>query len=192
MLICGVFCLWLCFGTHLLKDEDLSCACVCLRISMSRGGDVCVCVAETEKKHNSVTTPSLLSALNFSSSTLSQSICTLPVYTRARCLNVTTRSLDARCIHNSGFSLTSSSPLFLPRLLLFSKITWSFGYCFLYQFPKFANHLSAMPSWSFRKRKGIVAGMLHPSGPLSCQGAHWWGTNSSSFSKILCLCVYGW
>lgn len=67
------------------------------------------------------TTPSLLSALNFSSSTLSQSMCTLPVYTRARCLNVTTRSLGARCIHNSGFSLTSSSPLFLPRLLHFSK-----------------------------------------------------------------------
>lgn len=46
-----------------------------------------------------------------------------------------------------------------------------------------------LPGHLERERKGRVGDMLHPSGPLNCQGAHWWGTNSSSFLKILCLCV---
>lgn len=64
--------------------------------------------------------PSLLSALNFTPSTLSQSMCTLLVYTRAHCLNVTTRSFDACCIHNSASS-SPPRPPFLSFLLIFSK-----------------------------------------------------------------------
>lgn len=51
---------------------------------------------------------------------LSLNQCVL-VYTRAGCLNVTTRSFDARCMHNSRMSLSSSSPLF-SHLLLFSNL----------------------------------------------------------------------
>lgn len=116
---------------------------------------------------------------------LSRSMCTLLVYTRARCLNVTTRSLDARCICNSCIILTSSSSLSLPLVALSSRYpTQSFGYCFLHWFLKSENYLSAMSSWSFRKRKGMVAVIWYHSGPLNCQGAHWGGTYSSSFLKM--------
>lgn len=75
---------------------------------------------QCERSRLKKTTPSLLPALNFTSSALSQSMCTLLVCSGACCLNVTTRSLYARCIRNSA----SSSPLlppFLSFLSLFFK-----------------------------------------------------------------------
>lgn len=135
------------------------------------------------KKRNNSITPSR--AQFYFIHSLSRSMCTLLVYTRARCLNVTTRSLDARCICNSCIILTSSSSLSLPLVALSSRYpTQSFGYCFLHWFLKSENYLSAMSSWSFRKRKGMVAVIWYHSRPLNCQGAHWGGTYSSSFLKM--------
>lgn len=87
---------------------------------------------------------------------------------------------------------SASLPL-LPLLLLFValfQMTWSFWPYFDIICLSLRITSSAVSSWSFKKRKGTEWGMPHPSAPLTCQVAHWWGTNGSSFLKILCLCVY--
>jgi len=96
------------------------------------------------------TTPPLLPALNLTSSTLTQSVWTLSRYSGDCCLNVTTKSLDACCICDSTwFSAPSSSSL----LLLLCKYLWKLWILLFHCFPKTGNCLSAMSSWSFRKRK---------------------------------------
>lgn len=271
VLMCVYICWWLCFGSHLLKDDNLSS--VCMRISMcTEGRKVCACEGERERKWketchprrdfqrtimvilvaiwalqnardglSAITrarlqgerrrwrenshqfeqpsqsvavdfkgqsllfssmvqayslkrtdqekkniTPSLLPALNFTSSTLTQSMCTLFGYSGACCLNVTTRILDACCIRNSA----SSSPLlppFLSILLRFPRV--SFNASYIGSLSLWITCQPCLPGHLDREREVTVGDMLHPSVPLSSLRTHWWGTNSPHFLKVLYFCI---
>lgn len=112
---------------------------------------------------------SLQPALNFTSSTLSQSMCTLLVYSRARCLNVTTRSLDPfiRDSASSSPLLPSFIALFLLLLSISLKALVMAFFCYIGSFFALpASHVL----WVIQKEKSKLGDMLHPNGPLNCLG----------------------